>query len=773
MQSININILPNPIFIYDADWNIHNANNVAITALGFSDISELSGKNILSLLPKIEYSKIKKIQKELNDKNSISIETSLDHLYVKSSLLKCTASFQRISGYSKKSEATFIESAIIKESIPNSPYEDYKTPDYFNILSSNIPGIEMFLVDKNLQILCSLGKTSLKTEHTNVSVGKKYLHNYFSLEVLKILNPLLKIAFGSTPVSGEFLLNREYFSVRLIPLNNKQETNQCVIILQNITSTKLTEQKLKTSKEEAEKANRAKDNFVAKISHEIRAPLNAIMGFSEQLQQTKLTKKQENYLNIVSNSSQHLLSIIDDILVLSKIESQQIELEEIPFNVSSIVKTVNQILEVKYKEKNLRFYTSVDSFVDGTLIGDPAKLRQVLINFADNAIKFTHKGSVTIKCTLSKQLKKQKKLRFEVSDTGIGITKDELKRIFKPFKQVDNIYDRNYTGCGLGLAISKDLIEVMGGKLKVESKPGIGSTFSFELCFKEINEEKDDSIVHNFENISLKHLNVLFVDDDPVSRMLGNIILKKHKIKVDFAQSGREAINLYHPGRYNFVFLDINMPHMNGVEVVKHIRKTEEKANSFYKAKVIAMTANSIKKQILYYLRSGMDSVITKPYKEETILKKIIKYSDNDIKKLNLTETNIEQKSNEQSFNLDELLDITKGDSEFTLQMLNAFIENGNYLINKMQKELSAENYFEIGKAAHRLKPSMEQLGINKAGELLALVDHKYSINKNKDKDSKLVKTTIIEAKAGVETIKKIAAEIKQRNTLTQTNTNE
>jgi signal transduction histidine kinase/DNA-binding response OmpR family regulator len=633
-----------------------------------------------------------------------------------------------------------------------------KTLHNLKFLTENIPGFEMFLVDKKFQVRLQLGNETRKQGWHSGSGGHEFL-NFFPPEEVESLRSLLKITFESTPVSKEFAIDRDFFFIRMIPLREKNEVSQCVVVLQNITDVKRVENKLKLSKQKAEEANQAKDQFVARMSHEIRTPLNAVIGFTDQLNQTRLSKKQADYVKIIDNASHHLLSICNDILVLSKIVSRQVETEEIPFILPQLLQAVDQVLEHQHKEKRLSFHTSSDNALKGVLLGDPAKLRQVLINLAGNSIKFTPKGSVNVECRLVDQTRETQTVHFRISDTGIGISKKDIAGIFKPFHQVDNRLERSFTGCGLGLAIARDLIEAMSGKLEVESIPGQGSTFFFTLTFLKGQKYTDTDKARVDARMSFQNLRILFVDDDPVNRTLGSIILKKQKIKAEFAKSGKEAIKKFKPGRYHLVFLDINMPDVNGMEVARFIREEEKTNQPPHRTILIAMTANVVRKQLKEYLAAGMDSLMLKPYKEEMLIKKIVLSLPGHIKETKKAGKPSMQQKGKQPYNLDQLHQVTKGNPGFMQSLLNAFIENSEQMQQKMHSDLAREDYAGIGEAAHRLHPSMEQLGIMSASALLKKVEKKYLRKNVYIKDPKLIKEAILEVQKGVDAIRMVVKE--------------
>lgn len=765
MDTITLEAIPNPIILYDPDWDICYANQAALDAFGFADINDLINKSIFSLVNPEDHEKIKNIQGQLKDGTHTQTSTHLSRTAKnkKAPSVRYLSHFKRVDNAHQNESACYMESAINLEETAEGPDKIYPDHENYKILSENIPGIEVFLIDRHCKIHCKLGRESFNQGWNNNLKNGTDFFEYFTPEVLSILNPILKIAFELTPVSREFSIRNQYFSIRLIPLNPDKAGPLCVVVLQNITETKLAENKLKHSMQQAEEANRAKDSFVAKMSHEIRTPLNAVIGFSEQLTDTRLTKKQSGYLDVINNSSRHLLSIIDDILVLSKIESGNIELDVTPFRITDVSREIHQLLELRYKKKGLAFHIENNTLTNPMLLGDVAKLKQVLLNLINNAIKFTNKGHIYLRSNLVEQTSNKVKISFEVSDTGIGIAPEKINEIFKPFHQVNNSLDRNFSGCGLGLTISNDLVKSMGSDLTVKSTPGKGSIFAFTLEFRKTPEKVLSIEKKDFETWELDHnsLRILFVDDDPVNILLGKVILKKLKIKTDFASSGKNALKLYKPDRYNIIFLDINMPELNGMEVARQIRKIENSSNHQQKTAIVAMTANAVRKYLKQYLRAGMDSILLKPYSEEMLYQKILKFSKNKETGIQPgSPTILPEAKKDMIYNLNELLKITKNNREFTLLMLNTFVENSENELKNVKSLLDQKDYEKIGDVAHKLIPSVEQLGITKAAELLKLVEERYLIKKDRQHDYELIRQTVDKLQAGINAIKSKIKEV-------------
>lgn len=389
-----------------------------------------------------------------------------------------------------------------------------------------------------------------------------------------------------------------------------------VVSLDDITNQKVTERLLTIAKEIAEKATKAKSEFLSNLSHEIRTPLNALINMNLLLSETELDETQREFVNTAVKSSEMLLALVNDILDFSKIEAGRIELEHQPVAISEIIMSVVTVLNVKAQEKNISFTYKIDKSANIVVYVDSLRLKQILLNLISNAIKFTEEGGVHVEVLCIQKDDDVANISFSVSDTGIGIKSNLIEKIFDSFTQADSSTTRRYGGTGLGLAISKRLVEMMGGTMKVHSIEGEGSTFTFNILAEMVKAPQFTSDTLE-ETITIpKGLDILLVEDNQLNQVVIKGMLRNSQNNLDIANNGIEAVKMAKEKCYSLILMDIEMPEMDGIEATKHIRNLH-KPNS--DTPVIAITAHSDKQKIDSCLKAGMNDFITKPVDKKAL----------------------------------------------------------------------------------------------------------------------------------------------------------
>ncbi len=388
-------------------------------------------------------------------------------------------------------------------------------------------------------------------------------------------------------------------------------------IIRNITERKKFEAELIKAKDIAESATKSKSRFLANMSHEIRTPMNGIIGMANILKTTKLNSEQQDHLNLISISANNLLAIINDILDLSKIESDQLTMENIDFDLIENINDIIKILQIKTNEKGIDLKINYTNNIPQFIKGDPVRLNQIILNLINNAIKFTEKGSVEVFVSKISENTNKIKLHFKIIDTGIGISKEGQKKLFKEFSQVYSYTTRKHGGTGLGLAISKKLSEKMNGEIGVESELGKGSTFWFTVEVEiGSSPEKLGSEISELNNIEVgKSLKILIDEDNLINQKVAKMTLEKLGHIVDLAENGEIAVEKFLANEYDIILMDVQMPVMNGIDATRQIRKIEEAINKSKGIRIVAMTANVMKQDKEEYLASGMDDFVSKPFK--------------------------------------------------------------------------------------------------------------------------------------------------------------
>jgi PAS domain S-box-containing protein len=461
------------------------------------------------------------------------------------------------------------------------------------------------------------------------SAGLNVLDMVIPEDVDRARETIGKMYMGAEEGGHEYTARRKdgtTFPVIIYSSIVKKEGSPCGMrgIIVDISKRKKYEQELEQARDMAQSMNRAKDEFLANMSHELRTPITAVLGFTELLQGTELSEQQQKYLSTIDSSAETLLALVNDLLDLAKIEAGKVYLEREEFCLRSLIDEIANSQKPAARAKGLAFKTRVAAEVPAKVLGDPLRLQQILLNLTVNAIKFSEMGEVCLSVSVEDFHPSTPLLRFDVSDTGIGISSEDITKIFQPFSQVDPSLTRKFGGAGLGLAISKKLLEIMGGEISATSFEGGGSTFHVLLPFEVADLEAESGGAHHAGQATTQEgipLQVLVVEDHKASQYFFAEALKRCGHHVDLAENGAEALGKLQCRTYDLVLMDVQMPIMDGFETISKIRDMEKAAGRHLP--VIALTAHAMEKDRIEVLSKGFDGYVSKPMKINELLDEV------------------------------------------------------------------------------------------------------------------------------------------------------
>lgn len=479
--------------------------------------------------------------------------------------------------------------------------------------------------------------------------------------------------------------------------------------------------------------------------------MNGIIGMTNHLIDTPLNKEQQEYVNAIKESSNNLLSIINELLDLSKIMAKKIHFDKQPFELEMIIKNLVHLLEFRAIEKNVRLSFHIDAAISKTIIGDAIRLKQILLNLVENSVKFTHDGEIEIMVSLLNENDETVQLEFLVKDTGIGIPENKLNVIFENFTQVNAKTTRKYGGTGLGLSISKQLVEQQGGTVSVKSKVNVGSTFSFTLVFKKpksikIIPDNPSVLLSAIPPANLNGLCVLVVDDNKINLRVALLTLQKWNVFVELAHSAQEAYIILNQKKIDLILMDITMPEIDGFEATNYIRKNLEAPMS--NVPIIAMTAAAFVGDKEKCLAAGMNDYISKPFSAEDLLQKII------------LQLHLQKPKPEKTFSdLTLIYERADGDRQFLKEILECYITEMPIYLMEMEGFLTNQDFDNISKQAHKMKAPIALMGAVSLKELYSSIEVLGKKRKDIPELSKQIETAKQQC---LQTIEELKSEFKK-----------
>ncbi len=503
----------------------------------------------------------------------------------------------------------------------------------------------------------------------------------------------------------------QYLLRHLTPiLDDDGELNMVIGYNTDITERVKIEAELTKAKQATEELAKAKDLFLANVSHEIRTPMNGILGIVNLLGKTNLDQQQKKLASMIHEAASNLLVIVNDILNLEKITAGKLELEEVPFLIVEKCQLLVDSFQIKAKEKELELSFENHLPLDLTLLGDPYRLTQILNNLIGNSIKFTNKGGIQIILSAITENDQEIWIRCAVKDTGIGIEPAQIAQLFEPYKQAESSTTRKYGGTGLGLSISKKLVELLGGRIAVESKPNKGATFSIMLPFKKnLTPTTAKKINANFNQ--LKGCRVLLAEDVEMNQLIARSILEEKGIYVTIASNGKEVIEKVEQYQFDLILMDISMPFIDGIQATSIIRSMKDPQKS--SIPIIALTANALNGDKKKYQDAGMNGFIGKPFSEKPFLTAMLQALQKD--NFVIIEEPVKPNStvSEKLYNEATIMGMGRNNPAFIQKMIGLFLKTMPADMMLIESAAQSQDWKLVERTAHRMKSAIRSMGIS------------------------------------------------------------
>jgi PAS domain S-box-containing protein len=580
--------------------------------------------------------------------------------------------------------------------------------------------------------------------------GGEMLLDDFEKERMKVRNA--SRSEGEADVYELRVLNKNretrYWLVSAAPLlGDDGEVYGSIGIHWDITAMKQLEFELKAARHKAEESSKAKAMFLANMSHEIRTPLNGIVGMAEQLAQSQLDADQRYFVDIMRSASSTLLSIINDVLDISKIESGKFSIEITPFNLNETIRRTLSIFGEKAKQTNISLDIELMDDRGIMHLGDPHRLSQVLFNIVGNAIKFTQVGYVRVTSNLSRGENDICFVSFSIEDTGVGMDMAYLTKVFEAFTQEDASITRKFGGSGLGLSIARSIVHIMGGTIEIESEKGKGTRVNIRIPMRISNEKTKQDIVEMTDlQKSLKGLRILAVEDNELNRMVLQVILKKCEVVVTIAHNGQEAIKLIQEQEFDLVLMDVQMPIVDGLEATKYIREELKLSTP-----IIGLSANAMREEVEICKQAGMNDYLVKPYSERVLVEVMKKWSP----EVMATESTKDGNEVAEELDLSVLKQYVGNDIDALRDVVTGYLKHLPPQLDRLELALVGSDVLALRHELHQLKASMEIIGVRPDGLSFAAISNELKSDGLSDLAKAAINSVVKKGKNAIISLRK------------------